>query len=561
MKMRKCYIMAAIALMAASLASCDDFLEKEPNGYLTDENSYDTQYKMQAALNSAYDILQTDELNESDWRFGEATSDNVEGADEGLSSQMGQLVNFRFTTNNDYIKRRWVIYYKGVHRVNQVIANISKVKLSSDNYVDYRNLRYILGQAKFLRALYYFNLVKTFGGVPIRPEEETVEGLVVPRSTKEECYAYIERDLREAIVLLPAKFVDTEAGKAGGGAAVGLLMKVLMYEATPGVASEKWAQMVKLGQYMVDGATLTIGDILHWDTDYDEDWETFRERMLYKPKALNADTDPYEQVTDALPLLANAHSLSYKDYYGNSIPYIYQFYQDAEFAPCSVFEIVFKESADGTDGDTNEGGSIYDTMYSTSPVMWATAGIVDDIFGTDVRNTGMIGHQNYAPDGDLCQCGAGKQVSLKWYTPVKERPQYAGDNGKNRRYMRFVEVVLMYAEALNECGYGQEALTQLNKCKAQANTINSGSQLYPAGGYGLMRDNIWKERRIELCYEFDRFFDLVRQGRAAKVLRTFGAGRVNKRGYYFIEGVNEIFPIPQNEIDLSNGVVEQNPGY
>jgi hypothetical protein len=152
-------------------------------------------------------------------------------------------------------------------------------------------------------------------------------------------------------------------------------------------------------------------------------------------------------------------------------------------------------------------------------------------------------------------------MSLKWYTPIKERPQYAGDNGKNRRVIRYADVVLMYAEALNECGFGSRALTELNKNKTLVNTINGSSTLYSSGGYGQMRDNIWNERRLEFCFEWDRFFDLIRQKRAAAVLKAYGASRVNKRGYYFREGVNEIFPIPQREIDISNGVVTQNPGY
>ena len=81
--------------------------------------------------------------------------------------------------------------------------------------------------------------------------------------------------------------------------------------------------------------------------------------------------------------------------------------------------------------------------------------------------------------------------------------------------------------------------------------------------YGYMRDQIWAERRLELCHEWDRFFDIVRQGRAARIFRAFASesSTTHKRGQLFIEGVNEIFPIPQTEIDLSNGVVTQNPGY
>ncbi|MBQ4386291.1 MAG: RagB/SusD family nutrient uptake outer membrane protein [Prevotella sp.] len=121
--------------------------------------------------------------------------------------------------------------------------------------------------------------------------------------------------------------------------------------------------------------------------------------------------------------------------------------------------------------------------------------------------------------------------------------------------------VLMLAEALNECGDREAALAELNKCKQQVNTINGGTRLYQPGSYGYVRDQIWQERRMEMAFEWDRYFDLVRQGRAPAVLHTFGRSRPNSRGLYFLKGVHERMPIPQNEIDMSNGVVEQNPGY
>jgi hypothetical protein len=133
--------------------------------------------------------------------------------------------------------------------------------LAAEDINNYVTVRYILGQAKFLRALFYFNLVKTYGGVPIRPEEENVNNLSVPRSSREEVYAYIEKDLREAAIMLPSKFTDANAGKAGCGACIALLMKVLGYEATPGVSSDKWEEIVKLGQYFIEGSTLTYKDI------------------------------------------------------------------------------------------------------------------------------------------------------------------------------------------------------------------------------------------------------------------------------------------------------------
>ncbi len=550
----------ALGFILLFLAGCNDFLDKDVLGNSTDENFYDTQYKLQAALNASYDVLQMDLFNECEWRFGDACADDVWGGDEGLSSQMGQLVQFRFNTSNEWIQNRYSINYKGIHRVNQVIANAHKVKLSVYDYASYKAVREILGQAKFLRALYYFNLVKTYGGVPIRPETETVQGLVVPRSSAAEVYAYIEKDLREAAIMLPARYMGTDAGKASEGAAVALLMKVLMYQAIPGEQSDKWQEIVRLGEFFVEGNKMTLGEILKYDSSA-EDWETLRKRLWFKPLEQNTNTDPYETADTELPALHNAYSLEYKDYYGKEFGYIDQFFQTGEFSKGSIFEVVFKESADGSSGDTNEGTPIYDNLYSSSPQMWTTADIINEMFSNDPRRTFTIGHQQYAPDGDLCQSGPGRYLSLKWYTPIKDRPQYGGDNGKNRRLIRYAEVLLIYAEALNETNQGARALEQLNKNKSQVNSINSSSALYIGGGYGQMRDQIWKERRIELCFEWDRFFDLVRQKRAAQVIKTYGSKRANKRGYYFREGVNELFPIPQSEIDISNGVIEQNPGY
>lgn len=561
-------IIAGFALVATT-SSCEDFLDKEVTGNPTDENYYDTQYKMQSALDAVYDQLQSDRYNNQEWRFGEAMGDNVYGTDEGLSSDMGQLVNFRFTTSNTWILQRWDVNYEGIHRANQVIANMDKVRISTNAYTAYQGIRWIYGQAKFLRAYYYFNLVKTFGGVPIRPEVETVENLVIPRSTKEECYAYIEKDLREAAIMLPAVYnSSSELGKITRGAAVALLMKVLMYEAKPGVNSDKWQQMVELGKYMVDGETMTYAQMLNYDGN--EDWEALRKRLWFKPveeiENGTSNTGEYESPYAALDNISRVYSLAYTDYYGSplhggdKLAYIFQFYSDGEYCRGSVFEVNFKESGDGTSGDTNEGQGL--EFFDVGNVkMYTKDALLNDIFSSDVRKDFTIHHQGQTFDGEIWQGGEGNYVSLKWYTPKKDKPKYAGDNGKNRRVIRYADVVLMYAEALNETGSREAALTNLNKCKAQVNTINQSTQLYVAGGYGYIRDQIWSERRKEFAFEWDRYFDLVRQGRAAKVLHAFASYTAVRRGAFFREGVNELMPIPQTEIDKSNGVVEQNPGY
>jgi hypothetical protein len=561
MKTMKKNIFLLLTAAAFVFASCEDFLEKEPQGSPTKDNYYRTTYQLQEALNAAYDILQTNNYTNCEWIFGEACGDDVIGNDESTANQIAQLVNFIFNTSNNWIRDRYSINYKGVSRCNQVIANAHRVKLANDDINSYVTVREIVGQAKFLRALFYFNLVKTYGGVPIRPETEDINYLSIPRSTKEDVYAYIEKDLREAAIMLRAKFMDKTSGKAGCGAAVALLMKVLAYQATPGVASEKWDEIVSLGEYFIEGKNLTMGEILHFE-NYDETWDELRNRLWFKPKERLAGTDPYETTAANLPALANEYSLEAKSSYdGSLLHYRELYYQRGEFCSRSVFEVVFKESANGMADDLNEGTGIFQNLFITR--MFASNTFLAEIEGDPRKSEVTLVNNSVSFDGERLELenGNGKTGCLKWYTPKMERPTDENDNGKNRRVIIYSEVVLWFAEALNETGERVRALQQLNSIKSVANKINNTSTLYKAGTYVEMRDQIWKERRIELCHLWDRFFDLVRQGRAAQVLHAFASETTYNRGLHFVEGINEIFPIPQNEVDITNGLVAQNPGY
>lgn len=153
------------------------------------------------------------------------------------------------------------------------------------------------------------------------------------------------------------------------------------------------------------------------------------------------------------------------------------------------------------------------------------------------------------PEGDVINPNApNPRYNQKAYVPsfVTRDCGYAKD--QNMRILRYAEVLLMHAEAANELGMTQDALDALNQVRERAglDPIETASQ-------DELRNLIWQERRVELALEGDRFFDLVRQGRAAQVLQALGK--------QFTEGVNEVYPIPQTQIDLSGGVLTQNPGY
>lgn len=543
---------------ALSLCGCS-MLDKDVQAYSTKENYYDTPYKLQEALNGVYNILQSDQYMNCEWIFGEACGDDVLGNDESTTNQISELVNFRFNPSNVWVLNRYTINYQGISRANQIISNINKVQLASTDYSEYATVREILGQAKFLRALFYFNLVKTYGGVPIRPEKENLDSLVIPRSSKQEVFAYIEKDLREAAIMLQPKYTDNNMGKAGGCAAIGLLMKVMMYEATPGIISDKWTDIVAFGEYFIDGKTMTMAQMLKYDSS--EPWESLRERLWFKPQRLLASTDPLETPETLMPGIANLYSVDYTSVYTEPLKYWEIFQLKGEYYKGSVFEVVFKESADGTSGDTNQGTGILEDVYQTR--LWTSPTMYEDLKNDPRVGQVIAKHGTATPDGERVNTIENRYNVLKWYTAKKDRPQNTTDYSKNRRMIRYADVLLIYAEALNECGEGARSLTQLNKTKVAANAITSTPTLYNGGGYGYMRNQIWLERRLELCFEWDRFFDIVRQGRAASIFKTFAStsSTNHNRGINFVEGVNEIFPIPQNEIDISNGVVTQNPGY
>jgi hypothetical protein len=122
------------------------------------------------------------------------------------------------------------------------------------------------------------------------------------------------------------------------------------------------------------------------------------------------------------------------------------------------------------------------------------------------------------------------------------------ESGKNVRILRMGEIYLINAEAANELGNISQAQSSLNAVRHRAGLTDT-----PAGNQADLRMAIWNERRVELAMEHDRFFDLVRQGRAGDVLRAHGKS--------FVDGKNEIFPIPQTEISASNFKLTQNPGY
>ena len=581
-KMKIYSLLLGIFIIMTGLYSCEDFLDKNPLGEPSTNDFYQSSNDMQLALNSVYQVLTMDAYQNSEWVFGEGCGDDmimINAFDR--SSERAKIMRFSFTPSNELLEERWAMNYRGIFRSNWVITKTPEL------YIDYLDsdasivetdsliFRQLIGQAKFLRALLYFNLVKTYGGVPIKPESLYVSGgtdnLVQARSSREEVYQYIEKDLREAILTLKDQY-NTSAtnfeneGKIEKGAAVALLIKVLAYQATPGQNHPKWSEALKFAEFLVDGTnSLTVRDVLDYNVLYpDESIAEIYYRLAIDPQASESELE------SAISPLAGKYGLNFN--YSNI------WNVAGEFQPGSIFEVNHIELQNRDDVGTD----LFKTLLTWN---LGDCNIIQP-------STYFIENRNNQADFRLILSvyGAEKvpyEVSpknplnfpnqagvYKWYTISTDRTLYhsnQSENQKNYRVMRFAEVVLFYAEALNETGDPSGAVEQLNKLRDRANLdMNIGftrigsepMSMLEAEDYLGTRDMIRKERRHELCFEFDRFWDLVRQGTIAEAMDDYNSQISDVLTIKnFVPGVNEIFPIPQDEIDLSGGIVIQNPGY
>jgi hypothetical protein len=171
------------------------------------------------------------------------------------------------------------------------------------------------------------------------------------------------------------------------------------------------------------------------------------------------------------------------------------------------------------------------------------------------RDATIIFRGETTPSGDnIPGTVPNPMYNQKSYVPFTDPNNQSCTEGsdQNIRVMRYAEVLLMNAEANNELGNSAAALTSLEKVRARARAGNN--LILPpvtTTDKTALRTAIWNERRAELGMEFDRYFDVIRQGRALTIFGPLG-WKANK---------NEVWPVPQSEIDLSAGTLTQNPGY
>ncbi|HAH22931.1 MAG TPA: RagB/SusD family nutrient uptake outer membrane protein [Prolixibacteraceae bacterium] len=351
--------------------------------------------------------------------------------------------------------------------------------------------RYI-AEAKFVRAYSYFRLVRAFGDVPLRlaiPKDASEYNL--PRAPKAEVWKAIEQDLTDAANVLPQSYTGADIGRATKGAAVGLHAKVSMYQANWADVLTYTTQVMGMGYSLFPNFEKLFR--VENENNSESIFEIQCELILGNPDASNSQ---YSQVQGVRGVVGGG--------WGFNVPT-----EDL----VNAFE----------PGDPRKEATI---------IFRGTTTAEGDLIPTTVTNP-MYNYKSYVPFKD-------------YVTGYTEGCQ------QNVRVLRYADVLLMNAEANAQLGNTDAALSSLEMVRARARAGNNA--ILPkvtTTDKAQLLTAIYHERRVELAMEFDRYFDVIRQGRAAEIFGPKG-WQANK---------NEVWPIPQSEIELSVGVLTQNPGY
>jgi hypothetical protein len=417
------------------------------------------------------------------------SDDTEKGSSPTDAAYFNNFDNFTASSNEGQLSDFWSGMYQSINFANQVLDNIPNISMDATLKARY------LAEAKFARAYCYFRLVRAFGDVPLRihvPKDATEYN--IPRTPKAEVWTAIEKDLTEAASVLPQSYGAADVGRFTKGAALSLHAKVAMYQ-------KKWADVLALtNQVMGMGYSLF--------PDYEQ---------LFRTNNENSVESIFEIQNNIVPGNAAASNSQYSQ-------------------------------VQGVRGSTGGGWGF------NVP----TADLAASYEANDPRRDAtIIFRGETTPQGDAIPAtGDNPMYNQKSYVPFSLYVSgYNEGAQQNVRVIRFAEVLLMNAEAANEIGGGANttlALSSLNAVRTRARGANPITVLPPVTttDQAQLRAAIYRERRSELAMEFDRYFDVIRQGRAATV---FGPKGWQPR--------NEVWPIPQSEITLSAGLLTQNAGY
>ncbi|GHV51079.1 membrane protein [Bacteroidia bacterium] len=485
--MKAKYIIALVSLCIGFSSCSSDFLDLKPKTQLAADEYFQTAEQFEAALNGAYSTLQEGSLFRNWYIFAEIPSDNTRNQLSGSVTDQDEFDKFYIRTTNPNLANLWNMSYRGINRVNTLLGRIDNITMDKT-----LSGRYKL-EGKFLRALMYFNLVRVFGDVPLVLTELSItDSYNMLREPKDNVYQQIIADLKDAQGL-PASYAGTNIGRATSGAAKALLSEVYLTLHRYQEAETTLAEIVNSGAY-----------------------------ALLENTAGSLNIDGYAGVFNP-----NTHN-----------------------SKEAVFEVQFKK------GGFSEGNSLPNDYAPENS-------------GTNVISVGSTGGNNIPEmdiynayeEGDLRRDFSmslgyndsrkdGEWVESRYIKKFFDVPYQSGDNNNNIPVYRYADILLMYAEALNENGKTEQACNYLNQVRRRGfgyQTTEASPKDITATDKNQFFRAVEQERRVELAFEGHRWFDLIRTGRALEVMASKG---------FKLNATNLTCPIPQKQIDVNPALTQ-----
>ncbi|HPE55334.1 MAG TPA: RagB/SusD family nutrient uptake outer membrane protein [Bacteroidales bacterium] len=474
---------------------CEDFLDVEPQGKLTQENFPVTPADALLATNACYTTFRDWNYHSGGYPILDIMSDDaLKGSNPSDQlATIGPYNTFTITPTQDGLDRWWTQLYVGIKRANVVIEKVPDIDMDSD-----LRTRYI-AEARFIRGLMYFDMVRAWGGVPI--VTSTNPELNLPRSSAEEVYNLLLADLEFAANNLPVKssYDPIDVGRATRGAANALLARVYLFRGDFENAETHALAVISTNEYALENDFIDANGV--------------------------NGNNGVESIFEIGALEVGSTSGGGNQY----------------------------ANTQGVRGNPNRGWGfnrpsldLRNSFESGDPRLEGTIIDLGDVLdGVEIMGDATTPDETFE-NGVLVEIECYNRKV--WVPGINTTTQW----GHHRRLIRYADVLLMAAEALNENNKSSDALVYLNLVRERARGGNNA--ILPditTTDQSELRNIILEERRHELAMEGHRYWDLVRTGKAQTVLGPLG----------FETGKHELLPIPQTEIDISQGNLTQNPNW
>lgn len=551
------YVLPAILIVLTAGCS-DEFFETPPLGAETEVSFYTNFENLETATIACYSQLNAQGFIDRGtiMLFGEICSDDMEGGGENANDSpilqgFDQLLH---TSDNAELADPWGYGYKGIYFCNQFLHYFPDQNDGTLGEGNVTLLNTRIGEVKFLRAMYYFLLSEIYGGVIVIEEPVVLSELDnLQRGTVKDVYELIERDLKEAINLLPSKNLISDVGRASKEAAQALLAKVLVFESSYakykagderfGNVQPRWAEALNYAEAVIASPNMGLPGI-NGET-YETFWSPVTDayRWLFTVEGDNSAESIFEIQSICIAggngwIRARGNMFtkwtSFRNYRHPDTGVITD-WGWGWMAPAQKLHDIFEEGDPriktifGSEEDTAlisiDGVQTWVNIVSTSPT------------GYNLRKYESSPDDYWTPAGSEWNKG-----------PI------------NEKLLRLAEVYLLAAEAAFENNQTDLALGYLNIVRRRADMCDGSDDGIPSQLTSVTIGDIRDERRRELAGEGHRFYDIVRWGIAHDVLNgsPLLGGDVT---IVYVPGKHDFFPVPQAEIDVLGGGIRQYDGW